>query len=296
MSVNMPSKTMVSYPIVTALVAADQFLGAHQSWQAVNDQQARFLAEIFEPGRTEGTKIPEIESLASRNVDEINAFLRQRGFRIQLKPFPSFPPGAFGTASVLDLLVEWQQAGDKTTIEDNSKKGYPAVRLSKGVNYYQNDTHRHPIAAITTKSEDIVYMTMIDDAPHEFDLIAVVEKLTASSHSVGTFSGVIFPMVDLDQCVDIRWLRNMTTIDEGGMIYYIEQALQQTILKMNEEGARAKSAVAMSFAPTGAFHQTKPYMIINKPFLIWFVRSGLSKPLFAGYITQEDWKKPASIR
>jgi Serpin (serine protease inhibitor) len=301
METNTHSKTMVTYPIVSALVKSEQFLGAHRIWRPVNSQQAHFLSEIFESCRDESTKLPEIESLASRSVDEINAFLRQRGFDIQLEPFS---PPDFGAASILDLLVKWLQPGRETVVGDDThpdgflkwppaEPHYPAVQLTGGVCYFQSDMHPHPIAAITTKSEDVVYMTMMDDAPDDFDLITVAEELTNTSHTTDMFSGLVFPMVDLDQRVDISWLLEMATIDENGIVNKIAQALQQTTLKMNEEGARARSAVAIQM--TRSTYPTQPNMIINRPFLIWFVRQGLSKPLFVGYITQEDWKRPASI-
>ncbi len=38
-----------------------------------------------------------------------------------------------------------------------------------------------------------------------------------------------------------------------------------------------------------------PDMIIDAPFLVWFMRPLLNKPLFVGYIATEDWKNPGSI-
>jgi serine protease inhibitor len=101
-------------------------------------------------------------------------------------------------------------------------------------------------------------------------------------------------MVDLKQQVDVHWLIDMWTTDVRGQEIVIEQAFQETHLAMNQEGARARSGVAMGLA-AGLPRWSKPDLIIDGPFLIWFRRSGLSKPLFVGHITQEDWKKPASV-
>jgi hypothetical protein len=64
---------------------------------------------------------------------------------------------------------------------------------------------------------------------------------------------------------------------------------------MNPEGARAKSAVAVAVAVAAAYRPPRPDLLIDGPFLIWFQRPGLSEPLFAGYITEGDWKDPGKL-
>jgi len=73
----------------------------------------------------------------------------------------------------------------------------------------------------------------------------------------------------------------------------ITQALQQTKLRMNEEGARAQSAVAI-----GVLRGCLPTYdyVIDWPFLFWITRPGISKPLFVAYVTEDDWKNPGDIR
>jgi hypothetical protein len=284
---------MVTYPLVTALVKAEEFLGVHRTWRAMNNLQTRFLTEIFAPCRAEGMKIPEIESVASKNIDEVNAFLLQRGFGIQLEPAG---PDSFAMASVLKLFVEWAQVGSETQIKDHTKTWYPAVQLVTGVMYYRSKGHHHPIAALATKAGDVVYLTMLDKASNGFDLISRAEQLNRFLCPVNEFAGVTFPMVDLRQEVDVQWLLHMTTTDMHGRLTIIEQALQQTMLQMNEVGASAKSVFAgVSLGCQVPAPETRPDMVINRAFLVWFLRQGLSKPLFVGYIAQENWKKPESI-
>ncbi len=288
------STTAVSYPVVAALVKAEDMegMGANRQWQAVNDTQTRFLQEFFRACRGEVGGIREIESIASWNVEEVNAFLRQRGFTIQLK---SFDKNTFGVASVLDLLVEWLVKGEVTSVQGVDHKTYPGVKISKGgVQFYNARGHNSPIALLETKTGDRVYMTMLGSAPNDgFDLIARVEALSRSLSPNREFGGLDFPMVDLDQHVDIGWMLGMKTTGYDGQPAWITQALQQTILKMNEVGARAKSAVAIAVTRGGGMK--KPDLIINGPFLVWFERDGLAKPLFVGHITQEDWRNPGDI-
>lgn len=284
------STTTVTYPIVAALVKAEDILGLDRLWEGVNSTQQRFLEEFFAACRGEIVRIPEIESIASWNVDEINAFLRERNFTIQLDPFDE---QTFGVASVLDLLVEWLQKGDITTVTTDDGRPFPGVLINKsGVRFFDAHGHPNPIARLETKSGDEVYMTMLDQPPEGFDLVATAERLSGARPSYD-WGGLVFPMVDLDQKVDISWLLDMRTMGDDFQPAWITQALQQTILKMNEVGARAKSAVAI--AVTRGMSMPKPDHIINKPFLVWFERDGLNKPLFVGHITEEDWKNPGSL-
>jgi hypothetical protein len=286
------SITAVTYPMSEALVKAEEMkgVGVNRQWKAVNDEQSYFLKVFFDICREEIGKIPEIESIASWHAEEINAFLRQRGFTIQLDPFD---PQTFGVASVLDLLVEWQEKGEVTTVHGVDGKRYPGVKINENnVVIFSSRGHDNPVAQLKTKNGDRVFMTVLDKAPRDgFDLIAKAEAISARPTAIRNGSELLFPMVDLNQRVDISWLKGMHTVCEDGDPLEIVQALQQTILKMNEVGARAQSAVAIGMRKT-AFVMP---MIINAPFLFWIVRESHNKPLFVGYITQEDWKNPGSI-
>lgn len=286
--------TQVTYPIVAALVAAEimEGMGPNRQWRAVNDTQTRFLQEFFRACRGEIGGIREIESIASWSVDEINAFLRQRGFTVQLQPFGE---NTFGVASVLDLLVEWLVKGEVITVHGVDRRDYPGVKISNGgVQIYDARGHNCPIAMLETKTGDHVYMTMLSRAPSDgFDLIAKAQAFSRVLSPNREFGGLVFPMVDLDQRVDIGWLVNMETTGDDGQPAWITQALQQTTLKMNEVGARARSAVAI--AVTRSIEMPKPDLVINGPFLVWFRRDGLAKPLFVGHITEESWKNPGDI-
>lgn len=286
------SKTVVTYPIVTALVEAEKILGVNRTWYPENAEQQRFLAEFFAVCRQDGLTIPEIESIASWYADQINAFLQQRGSDLCLSPFDA---NTFGIASVLDLPVEWIEKGQITTVDDRFRKSYPAVRLSAGLQFCRSDLHNYPIAHIATQSGDYVFMTMLDNAPKNLDLVALADSLILSSYEVDEFGSLVFPMVDLNQLVDVSWLMNMYTFHQLGPIARITQAMQQTILKLNQDGARVRSAFAGAITIKGGWSEPKPEMVINGPFLCCFLRNGLSKPLFTGHITQQDWKNPGSI-
>jgi hypothetical protein len=291
------TKTSVTYPVVAALVVAEQMkdMGPDRQWEPVNNVQQYFLENYFNLCRNEIRGIPEIESLTSWSYETINEFLRKHGFTIQLEPF-SYP--SFGVASVLDLIVTWASEGESCTVRGIDARSYPAVRIAReGVEFYQVRGHKHPIAALKTTSGDRVCLTVLDDEPaHEFDINHQAEDFSQRmSHPISGYNGIIFPMVDLNQKVDISWLLALWTLAESGVPAVVVQALQQNILRINEIGAQAKSAVAMEIMRTGGMMHVDPDLVINVPFLLWFERSGLKKPLFTGYITQEHWKNPGDI-
>ena len=284
------SKTCVTYPIVAALLKAEELVKPVKGWAANNEIQRVFLEKFFSECREEISRIPEIESIASWSADVINRFLKERGFSIQLQPFNSL---TFGVASVLDVLVEWLNKGDVTSI----KKGrvtYPAVKIdSKHADFFETSAHENPIVCLRTKSEDLVHMTILDNAPDGFDMVEKAQELSKGREGYN-FSSVVFPMVSLNQQVDISWLIGLRTTGANELPAIITQALQQTKLRMNEKGARAQSAVAIAII-RGGFSPEKQY-VIDKPFLFWITRPGICKPLFVAYVTEDDWKNPGDIR
>ena len=288
------SNTMVTYPIVTAVSEAEKQLSICGPWKSTNQQQQWFLQYYLACCR--GEEVPEIETFVSRKYEEINAILRDKGYSIQLEPFD--PTGSVGFASILDFLLEWLREGKVTDIVTDDGEEFPAVHVDydQGLSFYEADGHEQPIIYLPTKSDHRVYMSIVDQALEGFALIEKAEQLSGNNQRPwrGEFhEGVTFPMVDLNQEVDLKWLVGMEALDAHGIPVEIAQALQQTKLRMNQFGARAQSAVAIEARSLGL---PPPDYIIDRPFLLWIERDGLCKPLFTGYITPEDWKDPGDIR
>lgn len=287
------SKTQCVYPQVGCLIAAEEILGDNRAWRPVNKEQKKFLKEAFDACKGEVKDMSELESLASWECETINTFLKEKGFDIQLEEFTD---GEFGAASVLDVLVKWLIEGEKAEEKTPEGKTFDAAKLPENtVKYYEAKGHTYPIAKLLTKEDDhFVYMTMLDKEPDQLDLVSIASKLQNSLKVNDGYANLIFPCVDIDQKVDIEWLKYMETTSKDGRDWYISQALQQTKLRMNEKGARAQSAVAIGVRVTSMPEPKQDY-IINKPFLTWFDRPGLSTPLLVGYITEEDWKRPKDL-
>lgn len=299
-----PSVTATFTPIITALVKAEDILGANRTWHATNPAQTQFLARYFsqrgEIERALATPSPEqplkVDSIASYTAEEINSFLASKGFNIALDPFTT--PGEFGTASVMDVLVKWLYPGTSTQLVAADEQTYPAARLRLGVDIERSSLTGKPVAFISTQHPDYkVGLTVpnepISDAFELLDFVANVRNrgLNHSFDYSVNYAGLIFPKVSLDQRVNIDWLREMETTGKDGLAAIISQALQQTKYRMNEIGARAESAVAL-----GVTRGISPSpLVINRPFVCWIEKTRTSLPLFAGYINYSDWKDPGSL-
>lgn len=291
------SRTFAPYSIIAALLETEKIIGLGREWSSVNEIQRQFLAQCFMRGQGDirDQKMTEIVSKASLSVVEINEFLKSRGYDIQLREDAG---DSFAVASILDLLVRWLEAGREYNIyannEHGAKQNYPGVKMSKGFKVYEID--KFYVLDLLTQDENHVYITELASVPDDdFELLAEVLRLQGLiEQTVGSlsFPSVAFPMVDLDQRPDVSWLLRLWTRGQDDSPYYVSQALVQNRLRVNEVGARAQSAAAIAMRRGGFVDDT---LICDCPFVIWFARKGLSLPIFVGFITQEDWKKPESL-
>ena len=259
------------------------------AWRSKNPEQARFLSAYYDQARREVDKLAELEGIASPDVEVINRFLRERGFQIQLKPFSTDVP-RLGVASVFKLLLEWMHPGRVTSIRGGA---YPAVSMKNHIDYYSSMRIPNPILSVKAKNGDTVYMAVLDNISSGFDILKLTMKVGETLKPCYAFDGAVFPMVTYDEEVDISWLRGMEIDGERGP-WAIEQALQQTKFRMNELGAKVESAVAMGMR-LGCSLPIKPPLIIDRPFLLWVTRPGITHPLFIAHFTEANWKKPAGL-
>lgn len=291
------SKTATVFPISAALCEALRFSNVSQdSWRTRNDTQAKFLHAVHMPVRDQLSKLSpeELKFLASKNVDEINAWLAENGFDIKLDPFED--PKDFGVASIQDITVQWIEAGSKVEIPDaHNRSLHKGVSLKTNVQFYQNSSHDHPIASITTQNGDVVKMTVAGGDYVDPLRMLVDVKVLDRILDRARFDRVEFPCVDLEDKPDVKFLIGMNFIDNDGDEMRIAQAVQQTFFKMNENGARVKSGFAMGVVRTSSIRMPEPPMVINEPFLLWITRPGTDTPYFAAYIDRDSFKDPGSL-
>jgi len=190
------------------------------------------------------------------------------------------------------------ERGEITTVY-NEKGRFPAVSIkSDGGNvgmFLNRGIHPFPIAKVGTKSGDMVFMSVLDSIPR--DTFAITEKVDhlrtlTDQTPCGYCDGVIFPMVDYNRQVDISWIQGMGT---GALPddWYISQAIQQTIFRMNEKGAHAKSF--QGFQGFQGSASVDRWVQIDKPFILWIERPTIQIPLFTGVFAEDVWKKPDTL-
>lgn len=297
------SKTMTVAPIMGALLKSEEILGKGRVWHGINPSQYIFLEQFFTQ-RAALAKFSDKELLSwvSWIAEELNKILKDEGFDIQIGDFAY---DEFGVVSILDVLVEWLAPGQVDFILSGSAK-YPAVKMEprayvdgkpeilfEALNSY---LHPHSVAVVKTQSDDKVYMTVAEKPAADFDLTNKIDEIRDSLHEGPDYDWLKFPMVDLNHQIDIGWLKGMwttTTRKNIGQKAIISQALQQTKFKMNQFGARVKSAVAIGVRTVSI--RIEQGFIINKPFFLWIEREGATIPVMYAYIDREDWKNPGNL-
>lgn len=292
------SYTTVLLPIIAALSMANkEFLNVKQPWIVSNKQQKTLVDHYLVPEPNLTLLSPhELSSIASMDVNKLNAFLQDHGFTIKLDPFS---PPDFGVVSILDIVLEWAHKGKASTIMVDTTS-YQAVHMKKAEDadkrfgLFVTKEHQEPIIQIPAKNGDMVFMTIAEQPIKGFALINKIHELSTRRRVYvhDNYDAIKFPMIDLDQKMELTWLKGLKKPDRSGTMAVVTQALQQTRFQMNEEGAAAQSAVAIAFTRTAL---RESMYTIDKPFYLWIMRPGLSIPLFAAYLDPADWKKPARL-
>ena len=301
----LPTSTITLLPIFSALSMAQKKYGCEGvQMGTVNEKQKTFVAAHWvHKNDIDLLQAGEICSTASYNVVEVNEFLRAHNFQIQLR---DGGPESLYVASILKIALAWHDKGEKTTLAVNNKK-YPAVRFERRgkqpFKVYDAPAGKNgnPILELAAKNGDMVYMMVApanQEPLREFDLLDSIAMWQQNKiESAVPYSAVIFPMVSLDQEVDIRWLLGMNFPTSKGPAQ-IAQALQQTKFRMNEEGAMVQSAVAIEVQIGIACpnFNPPPVFCIDDSFYIWIMRPGMKTPIFAAYVDKSDaWQEPESL-
>ncbi|MBA4321050.1 MAG: hypothetical protein C0412_21885 [Flavobacterium sp.] len=295
------TSTICLLPILAALFVANNTVGIQDvRWNTINAQQ-EVLTQNYWPNGADLQLFQdgELQSKASSDVSVVNQFVNENKFDIQLTDLHR--PDAFYVASILKVALEWKKEGEKTTLKVEDKE-YPAVKFD-----LQKEEMRRfcwvdcsTILHIETKNGDYVYIKQADKKIAPLTGFALVDEITnkwqkmASRVTCIFLDEVIFPMVDINETVDIGWLENMRAYSGLTPKYIIAQALQQTKFQMNEKGAKVESAAAMTFIKCSCFsHEHKRVFKIDDSFYLWIMRPGVKTPIFAAYVDKDSWKAPA---
>ena len=268
----------VTYPIVAALVKAEVALGQNRCWTPKNPEQETFLSEVFS----------EVRDEVSKGIRSLQSDYSLNGNQLTIK-------------GILDLLVKWVKEGSTTTIQRDGRE-WEGVRLTEEkayVRFLVSDIHPHPIVVLPTQSDDILYMTVLDEPPGELEMGSLATSLLRQKNWPNLdYGGVCFPMVDLCHDNDVAWIVDMETttrVNGQEVPAWIIKASQETKLRMNEIGAHVKSEFRATMLIGASLRDHKPDYVIDRPFLLVFTRPELKQPLAVLYVTEEDWKNPGTL-
>ncbi|MHA2142499.1 MAG: hypothetical protein ACXADC_12620 [Candidatus Thorarchaeota archaeon] len=275
-------------------MAAEEFIIDSSGWNPIKIIQRDFLERFYTPCREEIPTIKEIKSIAHLDVEVVNKWLQEHDFEVRLD---SFDENGFGAAGMLDLLGLWLVKGRQASVTTDDGSKYPGVRMDGGLKFNTVGGSSDLVVSLETGDEDVVFMMMAEKVPSGFGMISYVEEISQNMTPITPdYDGLVFPMIDLDEEGTLEWLLNLQLMipQDRFPFYFIQQALQQTKLKMNQEGFRVKSVAAVAMMLGAAPPETPPY-VINQPFLMWITRPGLSKPLFVAYLNTDVWKDPSGL-
>lgn len=284
-------------PISECLIAAERILGPNLHWRTTNPSQIDFLRNYFLVHRA-APILGIIESLASFSAKEIEAWLKQRGFN---EPIGPFEKNEFGTASVLDVLLNFPEGSAERSVINLSDGPRPAVIIRGGVKFWQFVDSKDVIVELPTtdpKARVFIMMTL-NTRLRRADALLTTARYYSKAQKIHLkfppYDGVIFPMIHFEKRTDLDWLRGMWTASKDGIPAIIRSAIQINRLRMNEIGVRAQSAVHIEVPCAGGGHRS-PF-VFNRPFLLWIDVEHHEKfeQVFAAWLDYDSWKDPKSL-
>jgi hypothetical protein len=276
---------------MVALDASEQELGQGRKWVPTNQQQDALLNWRDTCGGDLALLGDAVKGMCSHDASVLNKFLADNGFNIRLNPLG---PDDLGTVGILDLLVEWLNAGNEQSIRAKNGRTYEGVRIKDAEVLDLWGTHY--VVRLRTKDGTCVYIMTEVRPADQFQLMGQVSHANTAAKTARRsqkYKGCDFPMVDMRVQEDVSWLRGMHTVGQDGSPWTVTQAKQENRLRMNQFGARAQSATAMVMTRGISFE--KPF-VVDGPFMVWFTRPDCTRPLFAAWVDYSDWKNPGDLK
>lgn len=273
------------YGLTKALALLGKELGGN--WVHSNDLQEEALA-LEDKLKPELPAIPKdiIDGAASGQAKVLNDFLAGHGFSIKVAPLRK---GEVGVVMTTELQGKWD-GHEISQLKYADGKTYPTYRIN--VTSYDVPGHVMPVLQIYHRDDIKVFVTLQEAELPGLQAAKLAAKLTptATCRIDQHIHAAALPKVNKNTSAAIKWLLGMTN-NKGDRIM---QALAQTMLQMNQSGFRAREAVALSgakdlgLAPANYYH-------VDRPFLLWATKDGLSYPLFATRVDYDSFKDPGNF-
>lgn len=258
-------------------------------WISNNAQQQEAL-DLEKNLAPEFPKVPKkiVDGIASGKTNELNEYLESHGYSIRIK---QLAPGDLGVVMSTELDGKWP-GKDKGELKYHDGKNYSSFELDK-ITAYKVEGHASPVLQIhhNTLTDVKLFVTPYAEELPGLEAASTAVKLTPVRAPQHKAIGVaILPKVDKNTSQTVSWLLGMKN-KRGGEI---RQALAQTTLQMNEKGFRAKEGIAL--VGSKEIEIKKAAYHIDRPFLLWAVKSGLTYPLFATRVDYDSFKDPGNFQ
>lgn len=252
--------------IAACLATGEQNLQLDPHWNAVNNEQQTFIADLLPVARRLAESLP-VEAVFSDVAEVINEFFRARGFNIKLN---TFKDDEAGFAAVMNLAIQWAKPGVPHTLNVDGKTFQSAVmHQTHGITAFRVPGHPEPIAILETKQGERMLFTKLDNklsACTALELFLRARELVKHPERTSVpNSGLVFPAVELDSKPDISWLLGAWTLSPVRR-FKISQAVQQIKLKMDHLGAVIKEATGVGIQ-SESYIPPQPKIVIDGPYL-----------------------------
>ncbi len=268
------------------------YLGADRKWGTKNQNQI-VVFELYRQYKGMLSALANLKAKASTDWEELNRFLTDSGF----DPMFNGPLEGIGVVSILDMLIEWLKQAALCEIYGRDNRTHAGFEIPQG-GHTVFTVEGSQVASLLTKSGDKLWLTMPNTTPTSpMDLIRIAFTTMSKGHSrVGNISTVQVPEVDFNMKPDISFLVGADTHDESDQYWYISEAYQQFMLRINKEGARVKVATGMAMRKGIDLDEPRP-LVFNRPFIGWFTQVSAPRlPIAIFYADYDCWKKAGNLR
>lgn len=251
-----------------------------ETWETTNGNQEVFLFNYAESEKDIGKLRSYLDGKIAHSSSELNDWFISKNFPNMNVDIPN---GGAGIGTIFDLLVDWETPGQKTPLyvygDQNKTHEYAGVQMtSNQFKSWDLEKYDFPLFELETKQGWKVLLLETKDNIEEARLPREASLLMKLKRTPRDVPKLLFPAVEMEKDVDISWLKGMSVTG-----FQVDEARGQIRFHLDDKGARAQSAVALTMRGL-----ENKYTIKN-PFLVIFWKEGLALPAFVAIATPDSW-------
>jgi hypothetical protein len=255
-------------------------------WVLANFDQRRYLRRYGEADLDLENLAAYLKGKVTNSAEELSVWFAENGWP---GINPSYPSSGLGVGSIFDLLVDWTVPGLRSSIgveDGRARQWYKAAAMPVGrceVQGYVVESYRYPMFELNTRQSGWkVYLMETDERYKAPDLPLEASGILNRRRNKYVVTKLKFPIVEMSAAVDLDWMVGMRAANGG---FSIDEIVKRVRLRLDDKGARAESAVAMTMRGPAE----KGVYTIDKPFYVIFWREGLRFPPFVTRSAPDTW-------